>query len=671
MNGAAMLDIFGALAAFAALPSIFWMKTHRVGGVAKCFLTASLMVYAFVVVCNALEHLGVTAALDPIEDYAEILFFPFVLFFAYATWVKQEITHRIRAQERVQQVNAILRAVQQINQLIVRKSDRELLIEAACQVLAGMRGFCGAWVIALDSERRLLAAAQSGLPEEFAKIVEQARAGSLPPCTRKALAQHGVMEIKQGEAVCHGCFLEETHRRSPFLLTRLDHADQVHGVLMVLGVTAVPFREEERALFQELADDLGLALHKFGLQEERQGMEAQFRQAQKMEAVGRLAGGIAHDFRNQLTVIGGYCDLLLEEVTADSPLWVQLSEVRKAARRAENLTNQLLAFSRKQVLQPQAISLNDVVREIEKPLTSMLGENTVLSLGLAEDLSTADVDVGQLQQAVVNLVANARDAMHEGGTLSLETANVELDVSYTRHHPEVSPGPYVMLAISDTGVGMDKDTLDKAFDPFFTTKEKGKGTGLGLSMVYGFVKQSGGSIFVYSEPGHGTTFKLYFPRSGAAPETLLPQPAVAEARPSGTEKILLVEDNEAVRGLARQVLRECGYSVLEAANAEQALSLVQAHPEKIDLLLTDVVMPGASGSELAEKLVADRPEMKTLFISGYTGVAIDRHGLARPGANLLPKPFGPAALAQAVRSTLNADGPTTDQAPAPEQGGAP
>ena len=576
--------------------------------------------------------------------------------------LQDELTYRRQAEENLQQVNDVLRSIQQINELIVREDDRRRLVASACDILVSTRRFKSAWIAVLDGEGGLVTAAQAGVGDDFSQILEQIGSGSLPPCAAKAFEQQGVISIERHGAFCHGCPLEAGHKAFPVLATRLEHAGRIHGVLVVYGEAVTAFPAEESSLFQELADDLGLALHKFELEQERSRLEAQFLQAQKMEAVGRLAGGIAHDFRNQLTVIGGYCDLLLREVPGEGPLHEWVSEINKAARRSEKLTAQLLAFSRKQVLQPKVISLNDVVKGIAKPIASMLGEDVEFSMALAEDLGAVEADPAQLEQAVMNLAANARDAMPEGGKLHLDTVNTELAATQARGHSEITHGRYAMLAVSDTGAGMDTETLDRIFEPFFTTKERGKGTGLGLSMVYGFVKQSGGSIFVYSESGRGTTFKLYFPRSGGAAEPTTSQQATEEARPRGSETILLVEDDESVRGLARQVLLECGYSVLDAASAEQAVSVVEEHSGKIDLLLTDVVMPGASGLELAEKILDDRSEMKVLFMSGHTANVTDRRGLAMPGANLLSKPFSPNALTQAVRRTLDACAPAEGEA---------
>lgn len=358
---------------------------------------------------------------------------------------------------------------------------------------------------------------------------------------------------------------------------------------------------------------------------DRKQLEDQLRQSQKMEAVGQLAGGIAHDFNNLLTAITGYSSLGLERIDQNHPLRGYLEEIKKAGDRAANLTRQLLAFGRKQILQPLPLNLNDIVSDMNKMLQRLIGEDIQLSAKLGSDLRRIKVDPGQIEQVLVNLVVNARDAMPRGGKLTIETSNVELSQEYANKRVGVAPGQYVMLAVSDTGVGMDDSTEQRIFEPFFTTKEEGKGTGLGLSTVYGIVKQSGGHIWVYSEVGHGTTFKIYLPKHDA-PRTNEPA-AVEDLMPLGSETILLVEDEDVVRSLARQILEQAGYRVLEARRGEEALSLCAVYEHPIQLLLTDVVMPETSGREVADRLCAIRPETKVLFMSGYTDESIVHHGV--------------------------------------------
>jgi len=385
---------------------------------------------------------------------------------------------------------------------------------------------------------------------------------------------------------------------------------------------------------------------------ERKGLEMQLLQAQKMEAVGQLAGGVAHDFNNVLTAIAGYAELLREDLPGEDARRGDLEEILRATDRAAALTRQLLAFSRRQVLAPRVLDLNTVVASVDNMLGRLIGADVELRTALAPELGAVRADPGQLEQVIMNLVVNARDAMPRGGKLTIETANAELDESYALEHPAVVAGPYVMLAVSDSGVGMDAATQARIFEPFFTTKEKGKGTGLGLATVYGIVKQSGGNIWLYSEPGRGTTFKIYLPRVDQPLELPTPTPAARET-PRGTETVLLVEDDDAVRALARKMLAAHGYTVLAAPSGADALELAASHAGPIHLLVTDVVLPGISGRELAIRFQSVRPGLKVLYTSGYTDDAVVHHGVLDAGIAFLQKPFTSGALARKVRETLD------------------
>jgi two-component system cell cycle sensor histidine kinase/response regulator CckA len=383
---------------------------------------------------------------------------------------------------------------------------------------------------------------------------------------------------------------------------------------------------------------------------QRKKLEEELLHAQRMEGVGQLAGGIAHDFNNLLTVIGGRCVLALGRLQPADPLRRDLDLISKTADRAAALTRQLLAFSRKQVLQPRVAELNDLIGNLTSLLMRLIGEDIELTFVPAPDTGRVRVDPGQLEQVIVNLTVNARDAMPRGGRLTIETAKVELDESYAARHVGVVPGSHVMLAVSDTGGGMDSATQARIFEPFFTTKGPGKGTGLGLATVYGIVKQSGGHVRVYSELGTGTVFKIYLPRTEDAAEAA----AAASVRlPTGTETVLLVEDEDDVRDLAREVLEQLGYTVLEAAAPPDAILIAERYAGIIELLLTDVVMPRISGRALATTIAAMRPETRILFMSGYTDDAIVRHGVLEPGTQFIEKPFTPEALALKVREVLD------------------
>jgi PAS domain S-box-containing protein len=389
---------------------------------------------------------------------------------------------------------------------------------------------------------------------------------------------------------------------------------------------------------------------------DRKQLEEQLRQAQKMEAVGRLAGGIAHDFNNLLMVIQGYADLLTERLADGDPLRRNAEQIQTASQRATSLTRQLLAFSRKQMLAPKVLNVQSVVAEMEKILRRLIGEDIQLETSSAPDLGLIKADRSQIEQVILNLAVNARDAMPEGGRLTIETANVELDKAAAHPPAVLSPGKYVMLAVTDNGCGMDAETQAHIFEPFFTTKEKGKGTGLGLATVYGIVKQSGGYVWVYSEPGRGTSFKVYLPRIEEEPAARGRDGTTdARALPRGSETVLLVEDEKGVRELAREYLELVGYTVIEAEDGHTALELAAMHVGPIQLLMTDVVMPGISGRELAGRVKAIRPDIKILFMSGYTDQAVVHHGILDTDAALLQKPFTMAALAAKLREILSTE----------------
>lgn len=413
--------------------------------------------------------------------------------------------------------------------------------------------------------------------------------------------------------------------------------------VLLRGRRRVTGSDNALTYYEEFAEDIT----------ERRVLERQLLQSQKMEAIGRLAGGVAHDFNNLLGVVLGHTEILEEHADRDSRLRRSVEAIRSATNRASSLTMQLLAFSRKQVVAPKILDLNASVREIEKLLHRVIGEDIELILRLHPHLSTIQMDPGQLDQILMNLVVNARDAMPQGGKLIVETTDVTLDEPYVGQHLGASTGAFVQLSISDTGCGMDQETLSHVYEPFFTTKEKGKGTGLGLSTVYGIVKQAGGYIMAYSELGRGSTFKVYFPLVHGVPETARSSERRAEI-PGGSETVLLVEDETALRELTRVLLEKAGYTVLEARNVEDAIRFAENGERKIDLLLTDVVMPGMDGHELSHRLASHRPALKILYMSGYADdVVANRGGIHNRGTTLLQKPFSRAALLGKVREVLD------------------
>ncbi|MGH2454650.1 MAG: PAS domain S-box protein [Candidatus Limnocylindria bacterium] len=382
-------------------------------------------------------------------------------------------------------------------------------------------------------------------------------------------------------------------------------------------------------------------------------LEEQLLQAQKMESVGRLAGGIAHDFNNLLTAINGYAQLTLEDPELSADVRNALVQIAAAADRATELTSGLLAFSRRQVMQPVSLHLGAKVDDVAPMLRRLLGEDVELVTRTAPGLGHVLVDPGQLTQVILNLAVNARDAMPRGGALTIEADNVELDAQYAAGHAEVEPGPYVVLSVTDTGSGMDEATRARLFEPFFTTKEQGKGTGLGLATVYGIVKQSGGHVWVYSEPDHGTVFKIYLPRVDIVAAAAAERPTSPRGDGRGTETVLIVEDDPAVRRFVQVVLESRGYRVIAATSAQDALEHVAGGSEAIDLLITDIVMPGMSGIELARRIAEVAPGLKVLFASGYTENTIVHHGMLDPGVRFLQKPFAPSQLADRVRAELD------------------
>jgi PAS domain S-box-containing protein len=569
-----------------------------------------------------------------------------------------DVTERKRAEEKIVHLNRILRAVRDVNQLIVRERDRQRLIEDTCRLLVEGRGYRSAMIVLADAAGVPRAWAESGLGDAFQPLAESLRRGVMPPCCPLAQQHEGVYHVTDRAAVCSLCPIGAKLASSDPSCIQLRHGGTTYGYLAVSVDRMLGTDAEEDSLLCEVAGDVAFALHGMEraeamtlVEEDRDRAENELRQSQKMEAVGRLAGGVAHDFNNILTVINASCSFLEEGLHASEPLLEDIRTISEASQSAARLTRQLLAFSRRQVLEPRPLDLNVLVGESEKMLNRLIGEDIRIRVEPAPALGFALADPGQLEQVIVNLAVNARDAMPDGGTLTITTANVELDEVFVSLHAGSSAGPFVRLVVSDTGVGMDAETLARVFEPFFTTKGVGKGTGLGLSTVYGIVKQSGGFIAVDSAPGRGSTFGIYLPRVEPAGQPWQPPSEAGSSRGRG-ETILLVEDNNQLRAAATRTLKKMGYRVFAASGLDEARRIA-ATEGPIHLLLTDVVMPGGSGRDVSTAVAAAHPAAKVLYMSGFTDEAIVHRGVLDPGTAFLHKPFTQDSLGRKVREVLD------------------
>jgi PAS domain S-box-containing protein len=584
----------------------------------------------------------------------------------------QDITERKRAEEANAKYMERLRIVQQIDRALIAGESPAAIAGAALAPLRELLGVPRAVVNLFDLEKGqvewLAAAGRRRLHIGPGVRYSIRFMGNVEALRRREVQSIDVHTLPPGPEV-DALLASGVHA---YVVVPMIAAGELIGALSFGGET-MPWSSERVSIAQEAATQFAIAIAHARLvervqrqaealavqiaereqaEQERKRLENQFRQAQKMEAVGQLAGGVAHDFNNLLTIINGYSEIVRMELPADNPMRDLVREIGQAGERAASLTRQLLAFSRKQVLAPRVFSLNATVTDTSKMLKRLLGEDIDLVTSLDPALGQVKADPGQIEQILINLAVNARDAMPRGGKLMIDTANVVLDEAYTQAYPELRPGPYVMLAVSDTGTGMDETVKARIFEPFFTTKEAGKGTGLGLATVFGIVKQSGGHISVSSELTQGATFKVYLPRVEEMVSTNRSS-LVLPTAPRGNETILLAEDEPAVLALTRHVLEVHGYTVLEANNPDKAIRLVQEFQGTIHLLVTDVVMPIMSGRQLAECIIAFRPDIKVLYLSGYTDDAVVRHGVLQAETAFLQKPFSPTALAQRVREVLD------------------
>lgn len=563
---------------------------------------------------------------------------------------------RKQAEVRIVHLNAVLRGIRNVNQLITREKDRVRLIQKTCDLLVEDRGFYSAIVGLTDgSDGRVSAYAGAG--QKLLHLRHIFDTGNAPQCVHQAMKQRETVLKRNIEWSCKGCDgAAPSGINQDSLIICLEQEGVPYGFMITCLPGGMGDDLEEQELLREVAEDLTFALRNIEIETQRDrstvdlaNTKEQLRQAQKLEAVGQLAGGIAHDFNNLLTVQIGYCDIMKRGLRDEDPFARGLAQIRAAADRAAALTRQLLAFSRKQTLQPKILDLNSVIMNIEKMLRRLIGEDIDFILAFGNNLGTVEADPGQIEQVIMNLAVNARDAMPQGGKLIIETANVDLDEGYARSHVGVKAGPYVMLAITDTGCGMDQATKARLFEPFFTTKEQ-KGTGLGLAMAYGIIKQSRGNIWAYSELGKGTTFKIYLPLIEAEPAQHVCQ-KTEPLRGQG-EMILVVEDEMDLRWFFAEIIEHLGYQARVASNGREALEVVKKQGLRPDLLITDVVMPGMSGKMLATRLTKIQPDLKVLYVSGYTDNAIVHHGVLDPQTPFLQKPFSVDGLGAKIHEVL-------------------
>ncbi|MBF0528671.1 MAG: GAF domain-containing protein [Deltaproteobacteria bacterium] len=571
----------------------------------------------------------------------------------------QDITERKLAEQRIKHLNRVLQAIRHVHQLIIRERDRDTLIRECCRLLVDNRGYGSALIVLTDENDRPLSWSYSGIAAASGPLNAMLERGELPLCCDRARNNGKIVPIRDRHGICGHCPIATPCSDQDSLCGRLFHGDASFGYLSVAVEHGLGVDAEELSLFDEMADDLAYALHVLKMdkdreksERERKSLEDQLLQSQKMESVGRLAGGVAHDFNNMLTVIMGNAELSLSGLHSSDPIHRNLKEILDAGKRSADLTRQLLAFARKQTISPIVLGLNETVESMLKMLRRLMGEDIDILWKPCASQLQVKMDPAQIDQIMANLCVNARDAIAGVGKVTIETESITFNDEYCAHHIGFVPGEFVLLAVSDDGNGMDKEILDKIFEPFFTTKKEGKGTGLGLATVYGIVKQNKGFINVYSELGQGTTLKIYLPRHEGKGIDTQTTKMTAFIQGHG-EVVLLVEDELTILKMGKYILEKLGYTVLAADKPGEAVHLAQKYSSDIQLLITDVVMPEMNGRELAQRLQEINPNMKCLYTSGYTANAIAHRGVLYEGVNFLQKPFSIQALATKVHEVLD------------------